>query len=56
MRELETGKISLDEALARFEEGVRLVRACRERLAAVEERLRALADDGSEAAVTLTPR
>lgn len=56
VRELEGGRLTLDESLARFEEGVRLARECRERLAAVEDRLKELLADGSEASVVLTPR
>lgn len=56
VRELDGGKLPLDEALARFEEGVRLARVCRDRLAGAEERLRELADDGGERAVSLTPK
>lgn len=56
VRDLEGGRLTLDESLARFEEGVRLARECRERLAAVEDRLKELLADGSEASVVLTPR
>jgi exodeoxyribonuclease VII small subunit len=44
VRRLEAGELSLEEALTGFEEGVQLVRFCRERLAAAEERLQWLVE------------
>lgn len=43
---LEEGDLALDKALARFEEGVRLARACRERLAAAEGKIETLLETG----------
>jgi exodeoxyribonuclease VII small subunit len=50
VRRLESGEVSLDEALALFEEGVALARTCHEHLAAAEQRVAALTDgaDGPE--------
>ncbi|PRQ08547.1 exodeoxyribonuclease VII small subunit [Enhygromyxa salina] len=46
VRELETGELPLEQALARFEEGVRLVRDGEQLLASVEQRIEILlADD-----------
>ncbi len=45
---LESGELSLEDALAAFEQGVALVRTLNERLAAVEQRIDRLVrgDDG----------
>lgn len=46
VRELETGELPLEQALARFEEGVKLVRDGEQLLASVEQRIEILlADD-----------
>jgi exodeoxyribonuclease VII small subunit len=46
VRELETGELPLEQALAHFEEGVRLVRDGEHLLASVEQRIEMLlADD-----------
>ncbi len=49
VRALETGDMPLEQALAVYEEGVALTRACHERLDATEQRLVELtrAPDGS---------
>ncbi len=39
---LETGNISLDEALKKYEEGVRLSRACQKKLAQAEKKIEIL--------------
>ncbi|MBC7346799.1 MAG: exodeoxyribonuclease VII small subunit [Clostridia bacterium] len=44
VRHLEGGELPLEEALTKFEEGVGLVRYCRERLAAAERRLELLVE------------
>lgn len=46
VRELEGGKLDLDAALARFEEGVKLTRSLRARLDAAEGRIEELLEDG----------
>jgi len=46
---LESGDLTLDQALKQYEEGVGLVRSCREKLAATEKKIEVLtrALDGS---------
>jgi exodeoxyribonuclease VII small subunit len=41
---LEQGGLSLDESIALYEEGMRLARACQERLDAAEQRITELRD------------
>ncbi len=45
--ELERGELSLEDSLRRFEEGVRLVRRCSERLKSAELRIRQL-EEGTD--------
>jgi exodeoxyribonuclease VII small subunit len=45
--ELESGDLPLEEALARFEEGVKLVREGEKKLASVEQRIEMLLADDS---------
>ncbi len=40
--DLETGNIALDEALKKYEEGVKLSRICRERLSQAEKKIEVL--------------
>lgn len=47
IRELESGRLDLDDALKRFEEGVALTRALRKRLDEAEGRIEQLLADGS---------
>lgn len=47
VRELESGTLPLEAALARFEEGTRLARTCRDRLLAAEARVVELLADGT---------
>lgn len=50
LRDLEDGTTTLDEALAKYERGVALVRACSAQLQAAEQKIRLLAgltDDGT---------
>ena len=54
VKRLETGDLSLEEALAGFEEGVGLVRFCRERLTAAEQRLQLLLEQADGAVVCRT--
>lgn len=42
VRRLESGEVSLEEALRLFEEGVELARTCHEQLEAAEQRVSAL--------------
>lgn len=47
IRDLEGGKLDLDEALARFEQAVTLTRKLRARLDAAESRIEELLADGT---------
>ncbi|MGE0383731.1 MAG: exodeoxyribonuclease VII small subunit [Gammaproteobacteria bacterium] len=50
---MESGELSLEESLARFERGVQLTRACHKALAEAEQKVRILMEkDGAE---TLQP-
>lgn len=42
VRQLESGELSLEQALKSFEEGVRLTRVCQERLTAAEQKVELL--------------
>ena len=46
IRELESGRLDLDDALARFEEAIQLSRKLRARLDAAESRIEELLADG----------
>jgi exodeoxyribonuclease VII small subunit len=46
VQELEGAELSLEETLARYEEGSRLVRTCTQRLDEAEQRIRTLSDSG----------
>lgn len=46
VRDLESGRLDLDDALARFEQGVLLTRKLRARLEAAEARIEELLSDG----------
>lgn len=46
VREMESGRLDLDEALARFEQGVALTRRLRARLDEAEGRIEELLDGG----------
>lgn len=54
VRELETGELPLEQALAHFEEGVRLVRDGERLLTAVEQRIEILLSDERVAEFTTT--
>ncbi|MGB9885883.1 MAG: exodeoxyribonuclease VII small subunit [Moorellales bacterium] len=54
VKRLESGDLSLEEALAGFEEGVSLVRFCRQRLTAAEQRLQLLLEQADGTAVCQT--
>jgi len=49
--ELETGELSLDEAIAKYEAGIRLYRTCRKVLDAAEKRIEVLSKEGTAPAV-----
>lgn len=45
VEQLESGDLSLEESLAAFEEGVRLVKFCNQKLAEVEKKIELLVKD-----------
>ncbi|MDD5217653.1 MAG: exodeoxyribonuclease VII small subunit [Candidatus Omnitrophica bacterium] len=45
VQDLETGSISLEDALKKYEEGVKLSRACQEKLTQAEKRIEVLTRD-----------
>ena len=45
---MEAGNLPLDEVIATFEEGTRLVRDCREKLATAEKRIQILVKENGE--------
>jgi exodeoxyribonuclease VII small subunit len=52
VRRLDTGELSLDEALSVFESGVKLVRECQELLDGAEQRITELGADTIEPKTT----
>lgn len=50
--ELERGDLPLEDAFARFEEGVRLSKSCRARLDRIEGRVAELLDSGATKSLT----
>lgn len=54
--DLETGTLSLDEMLARYESGMRLIAACQERLASAELKVTTIAEAASPIARSLEQR
>ena len=54
VKRLESGNMSLDESIAAFEEAVKLVKICNERLENAERRVRILTE-GADGAVTNAP-
>ena len=55
LRELEDGTTTLDDALARYERGVALLRLCYGKLKDAEQRVRLLAGTGADGAPDLQP-
>ena len=55
VQELEEGRLGLDDALARYEQGVGLLRHCYERLRVAEQRLSVLTGLDEEGRPILTP-
>lgn len=49
VRELESGDVSLDESLKKFEAGIGLYKKCRETLETAEKRIRILSESLKEA-------
>ena len=54
VRAMEEGKLSLDESLAVFEEGIALVRFCNGKLESAEQRVRVLLS-GADGSMTEAP-
>ena len=54
VKRLESGELSLDEAISSFEEAVKLVKICNERLDCAERRVRILTE-GADGVVTDAP-
>ena len=54
VKKLESGVMSLDESLAAFEEAVKLVKICNEKLEAAEQKVRILTE-GADGIVTDLP-
>ena len=46
VRRLESGDLSLEESIAAFEESIKLVKICNERLESAERRVRILTESG----------
>ncbi len=54
VEQLETGELSLEDSLAAFENGVRLVKLCNQKLSEVEKKIALLVKD-KEGKLQLTP-
>jgi exodeoxyribonuclease VII small subunit len=48
VRELESGDVSLDESLKRFEQGIELYKKCRQTLEGAEKKIKILSDSLKE--------
>jgi exodeoxyribonuclease VII small subunit len=55
VKKLESGELSLEQALQSFEEGVRLTRSCQEHLAAADKRIEMLTQVSPDGKVELQP-
>ncbi|MGZ3699407.1 MAG: exodeoxyribonuclease VII small subunit [Bdellovibrionota bacterium] len=55
VKRLESGELSLEQALQSFEEGVRLTRVCQEQLAAAEQRVEILLKSGPDGQAVTQP-
>lgn len=53
--ELESGKLTLEESLAEFEEGVKLARGCRDYLEAAKQRVEVLLGEDKEGKPLIEP-
>jgi len=49
---MEAGDLSLEESLAAFEQGVKLTRECQSRLAAAEQRVQLLVEEGGKVSMS----
>ncbi len=48
VRELESGEVSLDDSLKKFEKGIELYKQCRQTLQSAEKRIKILSDSLKE--------
>jgi exodeoxyribonuclease VII small subunit len=55
VRELEDGRLGLEDALARYEQGVGLIRSCYERLREAEQRILVLSGADADGRPVLQP-
>jgi exodeoxyribonuclease VII small subunit len=55
VKKLESGELSLEQALKQFEDGVRLSRVCQEYLSTAEQRVEILMKANSDSSVDLQP-
>ena len=55
VKRLESGDLSLEDALKSFEEGVKLTRVCQQHLTAADQRIEILVKAGAEGSVELQP-
>jgi exodeoxyribonuclease VII small subunit len=55
VRDLEDGQLGLDESLARYEQGVALIRHCQAQLTAAEQRILMLTGVGADGEPALSP-
>lgn len=55
VKKLESGELSLDDALKSFEEGVKLTRTCQQHLASAEQKVEILMKSAAEGQPALQP-
>lgn len=55
VHDMETGQLSLDEALKAYEQGVQLTRICQASLTQAEQRVRVLHPDNTETTLAALP-
>src|SRR3954451_22645389 len=46
VEQMESGKLALEDLIVRYEEGMKLVKVCQERLASAEQKIEIIARDG----------
>jgi exodeoxyribonuclease VII small subunit len=55
VKRLESGELSLDQALKSFEDGVKLTRVCQQHLSAAEQKIEVLMQASADGKVDLQP-
>lgn len=55
VKQLEAGEVTLDQSVTQFEHGVSLIRRCRALLAAAEQRIALLTEEGEDGKLRLAP-